>query len=131
MLAVALVLLGVPVWFLTRGDAGESKPAAAVVPRADVLVPYTVRLKASAPARLSAMVAGKPSADSGGAVREFETVFEMPEAEPEDVAVFADFGEGSGECAVRIEVERAGRVLADRTFWGSGVVEDVVVINEP
>ncbi len=128
--AGALVLLGLPVWFMTRGD-GVAAPVAAVAKTGGSLVDYTVRLTASAPARLSVMVAGKEPAESGDGVVEFQAVFSMSESAPEDVAVFADFSQEGGKCAVRVEVERGGRVLKDATLWGEGVVDDVVVLNDP
>lgn len=130
MVAGALVLLGVPVWFMTRGD-GVGATVPAVAKTEGGIVDYTVRLTASAPARLSVMVAGKEPAESGDGVVEFQAVFPMAESEPEDVAVFGDFSQKEGKCAVRVEVERGGRVLKDATLWGEGVVDDVVVLNDP
>jgi hypothetical protein len=76
------------------------------------------------------MVAGKEPAESGDGVREFQAVFSMSESTPEDLAVFADFSQKEGKCAVRVEVGRGGRVLKDATLWGEGVVDDVVVLND-
>lgn len=125
----ALALLGVPVWMLTR----EKPPAAAPSPRTvpDRTVPFQVVLTASSPAVLRALAANQPAASSAQPVPRFETAFEMNAAQPEDLAVFADFTDKSAPHAVRVEVRAEGKILADRTFWGHGLVEDVVEIPAP
>jgi hypothetical protein len=61
-------------------------------------------------------------------VENFEAVFSMSAAEPEDIAVFADFVDRARSSALRVTVEKNGEVLVEKTFWGTGVVEDVVMI---
>jgi hypothetical protein len=55
----------------------------------------------------------------------------MNSAEPEDLAVFGNFDPTAGNSALRVEVRLAGRTLADSTFWGTGLVEDVVTLPKP
>ena len=122
----ALALLAVPVWRLTRPapSSAPARPESAVEKLAD----YRVTMKASAPARLQAMAANQTTASSVSGVENFEAVFSMSAAEPEDIAVFADFKDRTRSAALRVTVEKGGEVLVEKTFWGSGVVEDVVML---
>lgn len=126
LVAGALVLLAVPVWKLTRQNPSPipAKPAAV----AEDLVDYRVILKSSGTARLQAMVANQPTISSASGVENFEAVFSMSANEPEDIAVFADFVDRARSSALRVMVEKSGEILVDKTFWGTGVVEDVVTI---
>jgi len=74
------------------------------------------------------MVANQPTASSASGVENFEAAFSMSADEPEDIAVFADFEDRARSAALRVTVEKGGEVLVEKTFWGSGVVEDVVMI---
>ena len=126
LVAGALVLLALPVWQLTRNTTSPipAKPAAV----AEDLADYRVILKSSGTARLQAMVANQPTISSASGVEDFEAVFFMSANEPEDIAVFADFLDRTRPSALRVMVEKSGEVLVDKTFWGTGVVEDVVTI---
>lgn len=126
LVAGALVLLAVPVWQLTRNTSSPipAKPAAVAGDSAD----YRVILKSSGTARLQAMVANEPTISSASGVENFEAVFSMSANEPEDIAVFADFVDRTRPSALRVMVEKSGEVLVEKTFWGTGVVEDVVTI---
>ncbi len=126
LVAGALVLLALPVWRLTR----QAPPSAPAKPAAETkdLADYRVTLKASAPARLQAMVANQPTASSASGVENFQAAFSMSADEPEDIAVFADFEDRARSAALRVTVEKGGEVLVEKTFWGTGVVEDVVMI---
>lgn len=126
LLAGALVLLAMPVWQLTRHTTPP--PLAKPVATSEDLVDYRVILAASDTARLQAMVANQPTASSASGVENFEAVFSMSAAEPEDIAVFADFVDRTRPAALRVKVEKSGEVLVEKTFWGTGVVEDVVGI---
>lgn len=74
------------------------------------------------------MAANRPSAVSPEATQSFEVVFSMNADEPEDIAVFADFAERTQPSALRVEIKKSDEVLVEKTFWGTGVVEDVVTI---
>lgn len=74
------------------------------------------------------MVANQPTASSPDSSQSFEAAFSMNANEPEDIAVFADFMERNQPAALRVEVKRGGEVLVEKTFWGTGVVQDVVTI---
>jgi len=126
LVAAALALLAVPVWQLTRSTTSpiSAKPAAV----AEDLADYRVILKSSGTARLQAMVANQPTISSASGVEDFEAVFSMSANEPEDIAVFADFVDRTRPSALRVMVEKSGEVLVEKTFWGTGVVEDVVTI---
>jgi hypothetical protein len=128
LVVVALVLLAVPVWSLTR-----SAPPAVVKPTqltssAEKPADYLVVLTSSNPARLQAMAANLPAASSENGARRFQTVFPMSPDEPEDIAVFADFEDRANPSALHARVEKNGVVLVEKTFWGTGLVEDVVMI---
>lgn len=92
---------------------------------------YDVLLTSSAPARLAVRVANHPSVESVGPATSLSTTFTMNAAEPEDLAIFGNFDPAAGNSALRVEVRLAGRTLADSTFWGTGLVEDVVTIPKP
>ncbi len=126
LVAGALVLLAVPVWQLTRNTTSPipAKPVAV----AEDLADYRVILKSSGTARLQAMVANQPTISSASGVENFEAVFSMSANEPEDIAVFADFVDRTRPSALRVIVEKSGEVLVEKTFWGTGVVEDAVTI---
>ena len=126
LVAGALILLAVPVWQLTLQTTLPipTKPAAV----AEDLADYLVILKSSGTARLQAMVANQPTVSSASGVENFEAVFSMSANEPEDIAVFADFVDRTRSSALRVMVEKGGEVLVEKTFWGTGVVEDVVMI---
>lgn len=127
--AGALLLLGVPVWMLTRDHVEsvvESEPA-----EVEGMVDFSVVLTASAPARLSVTAVNHPLQASNGSERRFEARFEMPRALPEDFVVAAEFGSEGGAEALRAEVRAAGRVVADKTFWGEGEIRDVVGVGAP
>jgi hypothetical protein len=126
LLVCALVLLAVPVWQLTHHTTPP--PLAKPVATSEDLADYRVILTASDTARLQAMVANQPTASSASGVENFEAVFSMSSTEPEDIAVFADFEDRTRTAALRVKVEKNGEVLVEKTFWGSGVVEDVVGI---
>ncbi|MCX6965609.1 MAG: hypothetical protein NTW41_09710 [Verrucomicrobia bacterium] len=126
LVAGALILLALPVWQLTLQTPSPipAKPAAV----AEDLADYRVILKSSGTARLQAMVANQPTVSSASGVENFEAVFSMSANEPEDIAVFADFVDRTRSSALRVSVEKGGEVLVEKTFWGTGVVEDVVEI---
>ena len=126
LVAGALILLAVPVWQLTLQTTLPipTKPAAV----AEDLADYRVILKSSGTARLQAMVANQPTVSSASGVENFEAVFSMSANEPEDIAVFADFVDRTRSSALRVMVEKGGEVLVEKTFWGTGVVEDVLTI---
>jgi hypothetical protein len=92
---------------------------------------YDILLTASAPARLAVRVANQPSAESTGPATSLSASFTMNAAEPEDLAVFANFDPAGGNCALRVEVRVAGKTISDSSFWGTGLVEDVVAIPNP
>ena len=126
LVAGALILLALPVWQLTRQTPSPipAKPAAV----AEDLADYRVILKSSGTARLQAMVANQPTVSSASGVENFEAFFSMSANEPEDIAVFADFVDRTRPSAIRVMVEKGGKVLVEKTFWGTGVVEDVLTI---
>lgn len=127
-MACALALLAIPVWSLTRPSSpmpeSTAPPSAPVAESAN----YRVVLTASAPARLRARAANHPEASTAGAARVLETRFSMSSDNPEDIAVFAGFEDRANPTALRVAVEKNGRPLMEKTFWGTGVVEDVVRI---
>ena len=128
VVASALVLLALPVWRLTLHSSPVREIPAKPTEPSGTLADYRVVLTASSPARLQAMVANQPTASSPDSSQSFEAVFSMNANEPEDIAVFADFMERNQPAALRVEVKRGGEVLVEKTFWGTGVVEDVVTI---
>jgi hypothetical protein len=131
LVAIALGLLAAPVWMLTReGPAPvvEASPLAMVPEKMET---YAVLLTATSPAVMRVMAASRPVVSSGGEVKSFETQFEMNAAQPEDIAVFADFADRSSTHAFRVEVFLDGETVVDTTFWGEGLIEDVVVVPEP
>jgi len=129
LVAAALALLAVPVWRLTLHSSPVREIPAKPTEPSGNLVDYQVVLTPSSPARLQAIVANQPTALSPDSSQSFEAVFSMNANEPEDIAVFADFMERNNQpAALRVEVKRGGEVLVEKTFWGTGVVEDVVTI---
>jgi hypothetical protein len=130
LVAAGLALLGVPVWLLTRPAPSAPPPASAPIEPEKMAV-YEVLLTSSAPVRLAVRVANQPSVESAGPATSLSASFTMNAAEPEDLAVFGNFDPAAGNCALRVEVRIAGKTLADSTFWGTGLVEDVVTIPKP
>ena len=130
LVAAALALLGVPVWLLTRPAPSAPPPVFAPIEPQNMAV-YDVLLTASAPARLAVRVTNQPSVESTGPATSLSASFTMDAAEPEDLAVFANFHPAAVNSALRVEVRLAGRTLADSTFWGNELVEDVVTISKP
>jgi hypothetical protein len=129
LVGAALALLGIPVWMLTR-----ERPTAAAPPPQIILEKtgtFHVVLTTSTPAVLRMMAANQPTATSGQPVMRFETDFKMNASEPEDIALFADFTDKTHPHAVRAEVSIGEKILTDSTFWGTGLVEDVVEIPSP
>jgi hypothetical protein len=130
LVVAGLALLGVPVWLLTRPVPSALPPASAPIEPEKMAV-YDVLLTSSAPARLIVRVANQPSVESDGLASSLSASFTMNADEPEDLAVFGNFDPAAGNCALRVEVRIAGKTLADSTFWGTGLVEDVVTIPKP
>ena len=130
LVAAGLALLGVPVLLLTRPAPSVPLPASAPIEPQKMAV-YDVLLTSSAPARLAVRVANHPSVESAGPATSLSTIFTTNAAEPEDLAIFGNFDPAAGNSALRVEVRLAGRTLADSTFWGTGLVEDVVTIPKP
>ena len=130
LVAAGLVLLSVPVWLLTRPVPSSPLPASAPIEPEKTAV-YEVLLTSSAPARLAVRVANQPSVESVGSSTSLTASFTMNAVEPEDLAVFGNFDPAAENSALRVEVRLAGRTLADSTFWGTGLVEDVVTIPKP
>lgn len=129
-MAAGLALLGVPVWILTRPAPSAPPPASAPIEPEKTAI-YEVLLTASAPARLAVRAANQPTVESAGTATSLTACFTMNAAEPEDLAVFGNFDPAAGNSALRVEVRLAGRTLADATFWGTGLVEDVIAIPKP
>jgi len=131
VVAGALMMLGVPVWMLTR-DRVEGIAAPVVEEReATGMADFSVVMTSTTPARLSVTAVNDAVRESDGGVRRFEARFEMPLAQPEDLAVFAAFEAEAGPQALRVEVRSAGRLVVDRTFWGEGEIHDVVEVVAP
>ena len=128
LVASALVLLALPVWRLTLHSSPAREIPAKPAEASEDLADFQVVLTASSPARLQAMVANQPTASSPDSSQSFEAGFSMNANEPEDIAVFADFMERNQPAALRVEVKRGGEGLVEKTFWGTGVIEDVVTI---
>ena len=129
LLAGVLALLAVPVWRLTLPSTpAPDIPVKVSSEPSGQWVDYHVALTASSPARLQAIAANQPTASSTNAVRAFGANFSMSAKEPEDIAVSADFEERSQPSALRVEIQRGDEVLVEKTFWGTGVIEDVVII---
>lgn len=128
LVAAALGLLALPVWSLT----GASRPSVPAPLANEVepatTAPYRMLLTASAPAVIEASAANLPPAASVGLVKTLEANFTMSATQPEDLVVSARFGNAAGQAALRVVVEKDGQTVVDRTFWGSGVIEDVVEI---
>lgn len=95
------------------------------------MVVFNVELTSSAPARLSVMAAGHPLQVSDGPLERFEGAFEMPRSQPEDLVVSANFEGEVGSEALRVTVRENGRLVADKTFWGVGEIQDVLGIVAP
>lgn len=129
--ACALLLLGVPVWMLTRDRADEAIAPTAEVPGEAGMADFNVVMSVTSPASLSVGAANHGVRKSGAGIRRFDTRFEMPRAQPEDLAVFAAFEAVPGPQALRVEVRSAGRLVVDRTFWGEGEIHDVVEVAAP
>ena len=129
-MAVGLALLGVPVWVLTS-PTPAGPPAVAVPTGPEKTSVYDVFVTASHPGHLGVRVANQPAIESPGAASSLAASFTMSTSKPEDLAVFGNFGPDAGSSALRVEVRHAGRTLADSTFWGTGLVEDVVNIPTP
>lgn len=127
--AVALGLMGIPVWLLTRTPPTRTEPSAEILPEKSAT--FHVLLTASAPAVLRVMAANQPTASSEGPVESFQSDFVMNAAQPEDLAIFADFTDKTRSHAVRAEVRMGDTLLADSTFWGTGLVEDVLEVPVP
>ena len=130
LVGAGLVLLGAPVWLLTQPLPSSPPPASALI-EPEKLAVYEVLLTASAQARLTIRVANQPSVQSSVPVTSLTASFTMNAAEPEDLAVFGNFDPTAGNSALRVEVRLAGKTLADSTFWGTGLVEDVVTLPKP
>jgi hypothetical protein len=130
LVVAGLALLGVPVCLLTRPVPSAPPPASTPIEPEKMAI-YDVLLTSSAPARLTVRVANQPSVESDGSASSLSASFTMNADEPEDLAVFGNFDPAAGNCALRVEVRIAGKTLADSTFWGTGLVEDVVTIPKP
>jgi len=130
LVTAGLALLGVPVWLFTKPAPSAPPPASAPV-EPEKMATYDVLLTASAPARMAMRVANQSSVESTGPTTSLSASFTMNAAEPEDLAVFGNFDSAARNSALRVEVRLAGRTLADSTFWGTGLVEDVVTIPKP
>ena len=126
----ALALLSVPVWMLTREQPGRIA-AARAVELPEKTETYFATLTATSPATLRVMAANQPTASSEGVVSVFTARFSMNADQPEDLAVFAEFADKATPHAVRVEVRAGDKMAADKTFWGTGLVEDVVEIPAP
>lgn len=131
IVALALLLLGLPVWMVTRDVSGPE--ASVEEPGGDLqqTASYEVVLTASSPALLGVRAAKQPTLESADGAATFEASLIMNATQPEDLAVFAKFDPAAGRCALRAEVRVAGKMVADSTFWGEGLVEDVVLISAP
>lgn len=130
LVGIGLALLSVPVWLLTRPAPTAAAFVAAPVEPQQMEV-FEILLTASSPARLSVRAANHPSVESSGPVTSLTASFAMNAARPEDLAVFGNFDPATGDCALRVEVRLAGKTLTDSTFWGIGLVEDVVTLPTP
>lgn len=130
LVAIGLALLSIPVWLLTRPALPAAASVAAPVEPQQMEV-FEILLTASSPARLSVRAANQPSVESTVPVTSLTASFAMNAARPEDLAVFGNFDHAAGHSAVRVEVRLAGKILADSTFWGAGLVEDVVTLPTP
>ena len=131
VVATALLLLGVPVWMLTGDRVQVAQDEAGVDEGMNEMVVFSVELTSSAPARLSVMAAGHPVQVSDGPLERFEGAFEMPRSQPEDLVVSANFEGEVGSEALRVNVRESGRLVADKTFWGVGEIQDVLGIVAP
>lgn len=129
LVATGLVLLGLPVWSLTRPVKPDALPVPAVEPRK--MQTYAIRLTASAPARMTVSAANQTAEESQSPATSLATTYTMDAAAPDDIVVSGRFDDSSNPAALRVEVTAAGKKIADSTFWGNGTVEDVVSIPKP
>lgn len=129
ILAGVLLVLGIPVWSMTR----KTSTPAAVTPsvREEKVAQFDVTLTASSPAKLSLSAGGgKPILTSYDATG-LKHSFSMNEKKPDDLVVTGVAMNRSQSFAVRVVVESNGRNLLDTTLWGSASVEDALSIPAP
>ena len=125
------LLLGVPVWSITREKPVPPIVAAekAAAPAAPLRVTLTF---AQPPTSFSLKHLGSILCDGGGGEREFHCNWNtaLP-SEGADLLLTATWPDGP-QTAVRIQVTRDQQTLTDQTVWGqSNLVETITVPGTP
>lgn len=124
---IFLVLMGLPVVALTREKpvaAEEARPAKVDVGAQSVDLAVTL----SQPGKVEIRLADQVVASSEVAVPSLKKTITLP-GERSDLTVKFQWADGGANHAGRVVVSRDGDTVADQTFWGDAVAEDVLNVR--
>lgn len=127
LLLIGLVMTGAMVAHVTR-EREVLLPRQVTTSAETKDVAYDLVITSTVPATLEVTYAGKVLAGSEAPTADFSGKIQLP-TEGSDLVVSAKWEPANVRGAVRVQVLADGDVLADKTFWGEGSVEDVCTVE--
>jgi hypothetical protein len=127
LLALALLLAGLPVWTLTRPHE-HSEPAPPSVARPTATTrPLELNVATTSPATIELRHSGQLVWSSPVPADSFTTTLPAPPDAADFVATIRGL-DGSKQNAARFQFSHDGDTLADTTLWGEQTTEDVIPV---
>lgn len=130
LVALGMVLMGLPVWRLTHAEAPAEpgKPAETIQEEA---LELTVTF-AHAPASFEVTQAGKPILSGIGPATTFHGAWQVSlPKEGADLLLKVTWPSSTPRTAVEVQVTKSGNTVADRTFWSEGSLTEILTVLPP
>ncbi len=126
LLALGLLLAGLPVWSLTRPHEHE-RPVAPPVAKSTATRPLELEITTTSPATIELRHSGQLVWSSPAPADTFITTLPA-EKDATDFIATIRWLDASKQNAARFQFSYDGDTLADRTLWGEQTTEDVLTV---
>lgn len=128
MVAIGIVLLGVPVWSVTQ--PGEAPPVLQVSPAVDTVMDIDLIIESSVPCRVEIKNADVSIVSTQLESAPSEATVPIPK-HGADLVIRAIANQPGQRLAVRVRAGHDGSQLAEASFWGDGEVAGVLMVADP
>ncbi|CAN5823503.1 hypothetical protein BH09VER1_BH09VER1_41490 [soil metagenome] len=127
LVLLGFLLLGIPVWTMTREKAQVVMSEKAPVQTGALRVSLTF---AEAPTDFELQYLGATLCSGRGPQKEFTCDWNVGlSPDGADLLLTVNWPPGGAPTAVRVQVKKAGETLADQSIWGSGNVVETITVG--